>query len=202
MTVTISETNVAVNIKEAAEVVDQMSSPPGTLFSTIAPQLADCDALRKQRLVDVIARDTSIRTTEICKSQFKHFIVTPSENLPTVGKTIIVIDAFHKIGDERMRAESLSILTQRASELPDGLRILVTSRFEFDIQRALGSALQMPGDAAVGYVLMGNIPKHLTSRDIGIYVQDQLRYDSFNSDEQTSCGDVFSMDTHGLSLYK
>src|SRR3984885_9957391 len=71
---------------------------PGSLFSTIARHLADRDPLRKQRLVGAIKDDTAIRRTSICRQQFQHFIVTPSTDLPVVGDTVIVIDAFDEIG--------------------------------------------------------------------------------------------------------
>ena len=143
---------------------------PGSLFSTIARHLADRDPLRKQRLVAAIRDDTAVRRTEICQQQYRNFIVTPSTDLPVVGDTVIVIDAFDEIGSAEDRADALEILTKRAHELPDGLRIVVTSRFERDIQKAL----QSPRAVGVDYMLMEDIPSSLTMRDISVYVRDAL----------------------------
>jgi hypothetical protein len=144
---------------------------PGSLFSTIARHLADRDPLRKQHLVAAIKDDTGIRRTDICRTQYKHFIVKPSANLPAVGDSVIVIDAFDEIGSAQDRADALEILTKCAHELPDGLRIVVTSRFERDIQEAL----QSPDAVSVDYMLMEDIPAGLTARDIFVYVRDALK---------------------------
>ena len=144
---------------------------PRSLFSTIALHLADRDPLRKQHLVAAIREERAVRETEICRQQYQHFIVNPSADLPVVGDTVIVIDAFDEIGSVRDREDALEILTKRAHELPDGLRIVVTSRFERDIQ----DALQLPEAVGAGYMLMEDIPKDLTVRDIAVYVQDALK---------------------------
>ncbi len=143
---------------------------PRSLFSTIALHLADRDTLRKQRLVNTIRDKRAIRRTEICRQQYQHFIVIPSADLPVVGDTVIVIDAFDEIGSAQDRKDALEILTKRAHELPGGLRIVVTSRFERDVQ----DALQLPEAAGVDYMLMEDIPTYLTVRDIAVYVRDAL----------------------------
>ena len=142
-----------------------------SLFSTIALHLADRDPLRKQRLVAAIRDDGAIRRTEICRQQYQHFIVTPSADLPVVGDTVIIIDAFDEIGSAQDREDALEILTKRAHELPGGLRIVVTSRFERDIR----DALQLPDAAGAEYMLMEDIPTDLTVRDTAVYVQDALK---------------------------
>jgi hypothetical protein len=153
---------------------------PSSLFSTIARHLADRDPLRKQRLVAAIRDETAIRRTEICRQQYQHFIVAPSADLPVVGDTVIVIDAFDEIGTAQDRADALKILTRHAHEFPDGLRIVVTSRFERDVQEAL----QSPEVIGVDYMLMEKIPIGLTMRDISVYVRDALRdVKGLNSDQ-------------------
>ena len=69
--------------------------------------------------------------------------MNPSTDLAAVGDTVIVIDAFDEIGNADDRADVLEILTERAHELPNGLRIIVTSRFEQDVQTALGPLKQL-----------------------------------------------------------
>ena len=144
---------------------------PRSLFSTIALHLADRDPLRKQHLLAAIRDDRAIRRTEISQQQYQHFIVGPSAELPVVGDTVIVIDAFDEIGSVQDREDALEILTKRAHELPDGLRVVVTSRFEWDIQ----DALQLPEAAGACYILMEDIPTDLTARDIAVFVQDALK---------------------------
>jgi hypothetical protein len=144
---------------------------PSSLFSTIARHLADRDPLRKQRLVAAIRDETAIRRTEICQQQYRHFIVAPSADLPVIGDTVVVIDAFDEIGDAEDRVDALEILTKSAHELPDGLRIVVTSRFEQDIQ----DALQSPEVVGVDCILMEDIPTGLTARDISICVHEALK---------------------------
>ena len=143
---------------------------PGSLFSTIAQHLAGHDPLRRQHLVAAIKDDKAIRTTKICRQQYQHFIVQPSTDLPIVGDTVIVIDAFDEIGSVGDRAVALDILSRHAHELPPGLRIVVTSRFEDDIQEAL----QSPKAVGVDFMLMEDIPTDLTARDISFYVYDEL----------------------------
>ena len=143
---------------------------PETLFSTIAQHLASHDPLRRQHLLAAIKDDKAIRTTKICRQQYQHFIVQPSTDLPIVGDTVIVIDAFDEIGDIEDRAVALDILSRHAHELPPGLRIVVTSRFEDDIQEAL----QSPKAVGVDFMLMEDIPTDLTARDISHYVHDKL----------------------------
>ena len=151
---------------------------PASLFSTIARNLADRDPMRKQALVASIGDNRAIWASQNCREQFQRFILQPSRDLPVVGDAIVIIDAFDEIGEVRERAEVLSILTKRAHELPDGLRILVTSRFEQDIQDALRSS----SATQVDHILMEDIPEGLTSRDIEIYVARELQMgDDFDS---------------------
>jgi hypothetical protein len=141
------------------------------LFSTIARDLADLDDSRKQRLVDAVKKDTGIRRTDNCKLQFQHFIKKSFENDQALGPTIVFIDAFDESGDVMARANALAILTKRASELPPGLRVIVTSRYEHDIQ----DALQFPLPPGVDVRLADDIPTDQTSRDIARYIRNELR---------------------------
>jgi len=146
---------------------NKASLNPDSLFSTIAQHLSDRDPLRKKRLIAAIKEDKTIRTTRICRQQYWNFIVAPSVDLPIVGDTMIVIDAFDEIGSIEDRAVALDILTRHAHELPPGLRVVVTSRFEDDIQEALRAP-------HVDYMLMDDIPPDITARDIHLYVHDTL----------------------------
>lgn len=145
---------------------------PSNLFSTIARQLADKDPLRKERLVDIIKNDTVLRKTKLCTKQFKSFIVEPSIHLPTIGETLILIDAFDECSSlsDPTRAEALDMLTKEAHKLPAGLRVIVTSRPEPDVWTAIKK-----NPVGVQALWMDDIPEDLTTQDIGVYVKDMFR---------------------------
>ena len=142
----------------------------GNLFSTISYDLMTRDPVRKQRLISGIGENRGIWGSPSCEEQFERFLLEPSKHISTIGNTVIVIDAFDEIGNKDERKGALSILTKRAHELPPGLRIIVTSRFEVDIQNALRS----PEATRVACLLMDNIPKYSTARDIEIFVKKNL----------------------------
>lgn len=141
----------------------------GRLFSTIARDLADLDLAGKRQLVKVLKEKTEIRTTGDCELQFQHFIVDTAVGATSFGETVIFIDAFDESGTIEERRQLLRILTQRASELPTGLRIVVTSRDERDVLDALD--LSLPG---VDVIRMQDIAEPLTFRDIDKYVKASL----------------------------
>lgn len=139
------------------------------LFSTIARDLADLDPTGKRQLVEVLKQKADIRTTGDCELQFQHFIVNTAVGATNFGETVIFIDAFDESGNVEERRQLLRILTQRASELPTGLRIVVTSRDERDVLDALESPL--PG---VDVIRMQDIAEALTFRDIDKFVKASL----------------------------
>lgn len=151
----------------------QATTNPNTLFSTIARDLAERDSLRRERLVQSIKKDKSIRTTTDCRLQFQHFIIAPSSDLPTVGDTVLVIDAFDESGTVEARRHLLSILTREAERLPPGFRVIITSRHEQDVQ----DAFEMPCPKGCGLLLLQDIPDHLTCRDIETFVYKTLEPD-------------------------
>jgi hypothetical protein len=102
--------------------------------------------------------------------QFQHFIKKSFKNDQALGQTIVFINAFDESGDVAAHANALAILTKQASELPAGIRVIVTSRYECDIQ----DALQFPLPPGVDVRLMDDIPTHQTSRDIAKYIHNEL----------------------------
>lgn len=121
-------------------------------------------------MVEVIKNDQEKRTTDICAQQFQYHIVAPAVGVATIGETVIFIDAFDESGDLESRKPLLEILTKRASELPAGLRIVITSRLEPDVQ----DALRFPLPKGVDLILTKDVPDALTSRDINTYVKSSL----------------------------
>lgn len=161
---------------------NQPAASISALFSTIARDLADLDPTRKHQLVEVIKNDNAKRTTSDCKLQFQYHIITPAIGVMSIGETVIFIDAFDESGSFEERRQLLHILTERASELPSGLRIVITSRYERDVQDALESPL--PG---VDVMRMQDVAETLTIRDIDKYVKaslwevKQLRAEKYHS---------------------
>lgn len=143
----------------------------GNLFSTIARDLADLDPLRKTRLLSIIKDSTAIRRSSNSRTQFSSFIVSPAGDVPTVGVTLIVIDALDESGDVNARAELVAVLTKLARNIPDSIRIIVTSRFDSDIRIALEQ-----NHEGVDYILMDSISPKETLHDVSVFISNQLRH--------------------------
>lgn len=158
---------------------------PSTMFTTIARDLADCDDTREKRLVESIKDSTARRLSPNVSDQFSEFIVAPASELGVIGDTIVIIDAFDESSDVAGRAELLHILTSRASEIPLGLKFVVTSRFEPDVQQNVGTSQHSKG---VDLFLLDNVTDDSTSHDINMFVQyklandDQLRHQKTDLD--------------------
>lgn len=149
----------------------QAALNPGTLFSTIARNLADCDAARKKALVEAIRHNMALRKSQSASEQFDEFIVAPSSQVPAIGDTVIVVDGFDESSNVIGRRALLSILTARASDIPTGLKFIVTSRFESDVQNALEKDTRPPG---VDLFLLDDVPEYSTSRDIAKFIHHTL----------------------------
>lgn len=152
----------------------QVDINPSTLFSTIARDLADCDVTRKKRLVEAIRDNTALRQSSNVSKQFSEFIVAPASELGAIGDTVVVIDAFDESASVSDRAQLLKILTSRATEIPLGLKFVVTSRFEPDVQKAVG-IIQHP--KGIDLFLLDSIPDDSTSRDIKTFIHHHLAND-------------------------
>lgn len=179
------------------QLAKQATLNPTNLFSTIARHLAEHDSFRKertinltgksefitpgvlspdrkQRLIEVIREsDPILRATLSPTEQFDNFLLpllALEQDQTAVTPTVIVIDALDECGSLHSRRETLNILTQRAHELPPSVRLIVTSRYDEDVQRALE-----PRPKGVCLLKMEQIPKDSTRRDIHAYVHDVLK---------------------------
>jgi hypothetical protein len=112
------------------------SSQPRSVIKTIAYQLGSFD----NRIGAAIA--ASIDTTpSILQSplhvQFRKLLIEPLLTLPTSAWPIVLIlDALDECGGAQDRKLLLSTLTAESIHLPPSVRILITSRAEFDIRAA------------------------------------------------------------------
>lgn len=149
----------------------QAALNPTTLLPTVARDLADHDPLRKKRLVDTIRNELALRKTTDIVEQFKTFIAEPSSELAAVGDTVVVIDAFDESSKIGGRETLLSMLTSSAHEIPEGLKFIVMSRSEPDVQEA--TVASAPA-GAVNLFVLDNAPQDSTSRDIARFVHHTL----------------------------
>jgi hypothetical protein len=101
--------------------------------------------------------------------QFQHFIAASFEDDKAQGETIVFINAFDESGDIMAHTDMLAILTKQAPEFPLGLRVIVTSRYEQDIQDAL-----RPLRPRVDIMLVENIQADQTACDIEMYMHNEL----------------------------
>jgi hypothetical protein len=147
---------------------NQADRRPDNLFSTIACDLADLDPERKSALCQVIHGKRALRNTRAPREQFEKFILQPSTCLTSIGPILIVIDALDECGDEESRQAILTILTNKAADLPSNFRILVTSRAEQDILDALHETPYMISKR------LDSVDATSTTHDISRFVHTRL----------------------------
>jgi hypothetical protein len=141
---------------------------PDNLFSTIARDLADLDPERKSTLCQVIHGKTALRNTRAPHEQFEKFILQPASGLTSIGPLLIVIDALDESGDKESRQVILTILSNKAADLPSNFRILVTARAELDILKAL----EKKKHVVIRH--MDTVDATSTTHDISCFVRNQL----------------------------
>jgi len=163
------------------------------LFPTIALDLADRDLRLRPLLVEVTTNNHSLRDTADVVAQWKKLILEPLSQLkgsPT-GNVVVVIDALDESGTERTRATVLRVLAAHGAELPENIRILLTSRPLVDIREALNTSPHIYARS------LDAIDAELTMRDIHLYVSTRLMSlrDTFSEENfqqlATKSGGVF-----------
>ncbi|TDL21539.1 hypothetical protein BD410DRAFT_867429, partial [Rickenella mellea] len=147
---------------------DQANRHPGNVFSTVAVNLSDHNAEIKDHLHKIIHRDRSLRTTQDVMTQFRNFILMPTENITVAGPIVIVIDALDESGDCQSRSGILAVLAKEMAGLPTNFRILLTSRLEDDIQKYFNR------NNAVLLKNMNRISERSTNLDIFSYIRSEL----------------------------
>ncbi|KAF8299315.1 hypothetical protein DL93DRAFT_2028324, partial [Clavulina sp. PMI_390] len=120
---------------------NQAALHPSKLFSTLALQLAAQNKHMQQRLLSIIqSADAHTRASLSPTQQLETFLLPllkPSDTSPTPAHTVMIIDALDESGTVSTRAEILQLLAKLGSMLPSTVHILITSRFEHDIQKTL-----------------------------------------------------------------
>jgi len=141
------------------------------LFPTIARDLAHRDLRLRPLLVEVTAKNHSLRDTADIAAQWNKLILEPLSQLkgsPT-GNVVVVIDALDESGAERTRVTVLEVLAAYGTELPANLRILLTSRPLVDIGKALNTGPHVYARS------LDAVGTELIMRDIHLYVSTRLK---------------------------
>ena len=152
---------------------DQANRSIKYLFSTISQDLSDLDAAWKSALCSVVTGNRALCSTLAVREQFDNFIVKPAAVLTTVGPIVIVIDALDESGSHIERKPLLDMLIGRAAELPKNFRILITTRLEPDISKALQLVHQHPY-IKHKHVDAGEMENKLNELDLSLYVESKL----------------------------
>ena len=152
---------------------DQANRSIKYLFSTISQDLSDLDAAWKSALCSVVTGDHALSSTLAVKEQFDNFIVKPAAALTTVGPIVIVIDALDESGSHMERKPLLDMLIGRAAELPKNFRILITTRLEPDVSKALRLVHQHPY-IKHKHVDAADIENKSNELDIFLYIEFKL----------------------------
>ncbi|KAF8291738.1 hypothetical protein DL93DRAFT_2174137 [Clavulina sp. PMI_390] len=153
---------------------NQAALNPQKLFSTLALQLAaQSQHLHNVLLETIKGVDSRIRTSLSPKEQLNTFLLPLLKSLeacPSAHHAVIIIDALDEAGTVKARAETLSLLAQLDALLPSNVQVLITSRFEDDVHRALRT-----GSEHRCMLHMSQIPKPSTEEDIMTYIKHMLK---------------------------
>jgi hypothetical protein len=152
---------------------DQANRSIKYLFSTISQDLSDLDAAWKSALCSVVIGNHALCSTLAVKEQFDNFIVKPAAALTTVGPIVIVIDALDESGSYIERKPLLDMIIGRAAELPKNFRILITSRLEPDVSKALQLVHQHPY-IKHKHVDAAEMENNLNELDLSLYIENKL----------------------------
>ncbi|KAF8298306.1 hypothetical protein DL93DRAFT_612296, partial [Clavulina sp. PMI_390] len=159
---------------------NQADLHPTKFFSTLALQLAAQNSSLHDKLLEIIrAVDSRTHTSLSPTQQLSTFLLPllqPLNNSQPMHQTVIMIDALDESGTVSERKEILSLLADLGSELPANVHVLISSRFEHDLQKTLSST-------ANHNIMfhMNDIPHPFTEHDIHLYVHHMLK-DAFAVD--------------------
>ncbi|KAF8308859.1 hypothetical protein DL93DRAFT_2217730, partial [Clavulina sp. PMI_390] len=115
---------------------------PSNLFSTIAYHLASHNRSSEDHLVNIVrACDLATVKSTSPSVQLNTFLLPLLHDLDASSSTslftLIIIDALDESGSIGERRGILKCLAELGSQLPPTIRILITSRFEVDVQNTI-----------------------------------------------------------------
>ena len=143
------------------------------LFSTISWNLSDLDPGWKSTLCAVVTGSRAKCETLGLERQFNNFILWPAADLVTSGPIVIVIDALDESGSSEERQLLLDILIKRTEKLPKNFRILITTRPEPDITKALHLVCKCQY-IKHKHVDDAEMKNQLSELDLSLYIQSKL----------------------------
>jgi hypothetical protein len=111
------------------------------LFTTLARDLCDRYPSFKLALGRVVKDNSALRVgTRDYETLFQSLILEPLKDLHIVGPILVVIDALDESGNATGRAGLHTFLAKNLIRLPSNFRVVITSRPEDGIERALVGA--------------------------------------------------------------
>ncbi|KAG2031643.1 hypothetical protein BDR03DRAFT_1028823, partial [Suillus americanus] len=147
------------------------------IFTTVARELADCNAIMRRALVQAVRDHDGLKRTADITKQWQELIVGPASiaSKAIAAPILIVIEALDESGEASSREQILRLLacklntsTSQLAELPANFRILLTSRPLDDIHKVLHAAPH------VHHVSLDDISSESTELDIQRYISHKL----------------------------
>ncbi|KAF7983631.1 hypothetical protein HWV62_20566 [Athelia sp. TMB] len=138
-----------------------------TLFTTLARDLASLHPRAAEDICAALEAEPALASASLSR-QFDALILGPSRHLPTDRPAVFVIDALDESISHDLDTELLTILRDKATQLPPQVRILVASRPTNIIEEYLSGR---------NHILAHTIDVHSVENkgDIDMYVDAQLR---------------------------
>ncbi|KIM82227.1 hypothetical protein PILCRDRAFT_473452 [Piloderma croceum F 1598] len=144
-------------------------SNPALVIRTLAHKLGHFDRRIGDAIAAVIEVNSAIVESPI-HIQFKKLLSDPLRKLANLhfeGPVMIVFDAFDECGSIEERRLLLKVLAEESANLPTFLRIIITSRPEYDIGRLFASRGHI-----LSYTL--NITSELVRNDIESFLRHRM----------------------------
>ena len=159
------------------------------LFTTLARDLSDRYPSFKSALGRIVKDNSSLRVgTRDYETLFQFLILEPLKGLHIVGPIIVVVDALDESGDATGRTGLHTFLAKNLIRLPSNFRVLITSRPEDGIERALVGAPSV----RIKHITDAGLAATIHD-DILVYLQEKLP-----SDEFRNYSDALSVKAEGL----
>ena len=147
------------------------------LFTTLARDLSERYPSFKTALGRVVKDNSFLRVgARDYDTLFQSVILEPLKDLRIVGPILVVIDALDESGDAIGRAGLHTFLAKNLIRLPSNFRVLITSRPEDGIERALVGAPYIMIRYMTDFELAAT-----TDDDILVFLQERLPYDEFRN---------------------
>ena len=162
------------------------------LFTTLARDLSERYPSFKSALGRIVKDNSSLRVgTRDYETLFQSLILEPLNDLHIVGPILVVIDAVDESGDATGRAGLHTFLANNLMRLPSNFRVLITSRPEYGIERALVGApsimIRHMSDSELAAT---------TDDDILVFLRERLP-----SDEFRIYGEELAIKAEGLFMW-